>query len=79
MKVSTSKHNHRSTRNGVLSGTHMLRVVGSQTTGFRHGGEKNNVIQAFGQIHKRQIDAIAYGVTKFDKKAVKLVQSKKKR
>jgi len=77
MKINASKHNHRSTRNGVLSGTHTLRVVGSQATGFRLGGQKNDVVQLFGQTYSKQIDAVAYGENKFDKKAKKLVQSKK--
>jgi len=76
MKISNSKHNHRSTRNGILSGTFALRVTGSQKTGFRLGGEKTGIVQLFGQTYQKQTDAVTYGKNKFDKKAKKLVQSK---
>jgi len=75
MKVSNSKHNHRLTRDGILSKTHTLRVFGSQKMGFRLGGQRNNVVQLFGQKHKKQTDAIAYGEKKFNVKAVKLVKA----
>ena len=76
MKISNSKHNHRSTRNGIADGTYALRVTGSQKTGFRLGGEKNDVVQIFGQTYQKQTDAVAYGKEKFDKTAKKLVKSK---
>jgi hypothetical protein len=78
MNVSHSIYNHRGIRDGINAGTHILRVVGSQKTGFRLGGEKNNCVHCFGQTFKKQVEAVAYGERKFGKKAVKVVHSKAK-
>lgn len=75
MRINYSRRNRKAIRDGVRTGTHVLRVIGSQKTGFRLGGEKNSVIRVFGQHFTKQSDAVAYGVDKFDKKAVKVVQS----
>jgi len=76
--INYSKRNRKATRDGVRAGTHTLRVIGSQKTGFRLGGEKNGIIRVFGQHFTKQTDAVAYGVKKFGIKAVKVVQSKPK-
>ena len=78
MKISISKYNHRAVRDGINAGKYALRVTGSQKTGFRLGGEKNNCVHFFGQTFKKQVTAVAYGERKFGKKAVKVVQSKAK-
>ena len=78
MIINYSRHNRRSVRDGIRNGSHVLRVIGSQKTGFRLGGEKNDIIRVFGQHFAKQSDAVAYGEKKFGQKAVKVVQSKPK-
>jgi len=78
MRINYSRRDRRKTRDEVRNGTRTLRVIGSQKTGFRLGGEKNGTVRVFGQHYTKQADAVAYGVKKFGIKAVKLVQSKPK-
>lgn len=66
--------NHRDIRNGIRNGKYILRVIGSQKTGFRLGGEKNGIIRVFGQTFSKQTDAVNYGIEKFGIKAVKVVK-----
>jgi|TARA_Y100000034_G_scaffold135146_1_gene205885 hypothetical protein len=76
MKINNSIYNHRAIRDGINAGTHVLRVTGSQKTGFRLGGEKNGCVHLFGQTYKKQTEAVAYGEGKFGKTAKKVVQTK---
>jgi len=76
MHINNSIYNHRSIRDGINAGKYVLRVTGSQKTGFRLGGEYNGCIHLFGQTYKKQVEAVAYGEGKFGKTAKKFVQSK---
>ena len=78
MKINNSIYNHRGIRDGINSGKYVLRVTGSQKTGFRLGGEYRGCVYLFGQTHHKQTDAVAYGVKKFGKTAKKVVASKQK-
>ena len=78
MRIIYSRRDRSKTRDEVRNGTRTLRVIGSQKTGFRLGGEKNGIIRVFGQYYQKQSDAVAYGEKKFGQKAVKVVQSKPK-
>lgn len=74
---------------GVAAGTHTLRVIGTQATGFRLAGEKPTrvvqtvagvktetvlpVVTAFGKTFKTQTAAVAHGESKFNKTAKKML------
>ena len=64
----------RKVRDNILAGKMVLRVLGSQSVGFRLGGENDaGTVKTFGQTFPKQIEAVGYGQDKFNKKAKKIV------
>ena len=73
MTIINKSKNRKAVRDGIRAGSYKLRVVGTQKSGFRLGGEKDERTVVFGQTFSKQSDAVAWGEKKFGLKAVKLV------
>ena len=59
-------------KEGVRTHRYALRIVGSEKLGFRLGAQIDpDIISVFGFTHKRQADAINYGLATFNIAAVK--------
>lgn len=57
-------------RGKVKSGKSKLVVIGTQASGYRLGAQSGDkAVTAFGPVYKKQADAIAAGVSKFNKQA----------
>ena len=61
--------------NGIRNGRFALRV-GNQTDGFSLGGLRGETIITVSQTFPRQKDAVAHGVNKFNRTAVKFIGEK---